>query len=225
MPGEKHEPDARLRGERACRGKPDGAEPAGDDPHVAVADGRCRGVERDRVVAKDPATAAAQRHRLCVRGALQLGDQAIDLIGRDRRVSPFEVDVAAADVRVLLRDHTERSGYQRAQRIERLCANDVMKVGGDDLEANRREDALIAERLGDGDEIGEGALRHAEIGGQRTRRAAVHDRVEAGQVLCILEAMKLFNEITSDYSGIVTRIVPENGELVSLGQELFWIEP
>jgi acetyl-CoA carboxylase biotin carboxyl carrier protein len=51
------------------------------------------------------------------------------------------------------------------------------------------------------------------------------DRVETGQVLCILEAMKLFNEITSDYSGIVTRIVPENGELVSLGQELFWIEP
>lgn len=51
------------------------------------------------------------------------------------------------------------------------------------------------------------------------------DRVEAGQVLCILEAMKLFNEITSDFSGVVTRIVPENGELVSLGQELFWIEP
>ena len=51
------------------------------------------------------------------------------------------------------------------------------------------------------------------------------DRVETGQVLCILEAMKLFNEITSDFSGIVTRIIPENGELVSLGQELFWIEP
>src|SRR5690242_20601148 len=31
------------------------------------------------------------------------------------------------------------------------------------------------------------------------------DRVETGQVLCILEAMKLFNEITSDFSGIVTR--------------------
>ena len=53
----------------------------------------------------------------------------------------------------------------------------------------------------------------------------VGDRVEAGQVLCILEAMKLFNEITSDYAGVVTRIIPENGELVSLGQELFWIEP
>lgn len=50
-------------------------------------------------------------------------------------------------------------------------------------------------------------------------------RVEVGQVLCILEAMKLFNEITSDHAGVVTRIVPENGELVSLGQEMFWIEP
>jgi len=34
------------------------------------------------------------------------------------------------------------------------------------------------------------------------------DRVETGQVMCILEAMKLFNEITSDFSGIVTRIIP-----------------
>lgn len=53
----------------------------------------------------------------------------------------------------------------------------------------------------------------------------VGDRVEAGQVLCILEAMKLFNEITTDHAGVITRIIPENGELVSLGQELFWIEP
>jgi acetyl-CoA carboxylase biotin carboxyl carrier protein len=53
----------------------------------------------------------------------------------------------------------------------------------------------------------------------------IGDRVEAGQVLCILEAMKLFNEITSDYAGVVVRIIPENGELVSLGQEMFWIEP
>jgi len=53
----------------------------------------------------------------------------------------------------------------------------------------------------------------------------VGDRVEVGQVICILEAMKLFNEITSDHAGVVTRIIPENGELVTLGQELFWIEP
>lgn len=53
----------------------------------------------------------------------------------------------------------------------------------------------------------------------------VGDRIEAGDVLCILEAMKLFNEIQSDYTGTIARIIPENGELVSQGADLFWIEP
>jgi acetyl-CoA carboxylase biotin carboxyl carrier protein len=52
----------------------------------------------------------------------------------------------------------------------------------------------------------------------------VGDRIETGDVLCVLEAMKLFNEIQSDYSGTIVRVVPGNGELVSQGQELFWIE-
>jgi acetyl-CoA carboxylase biotin carboxyl carrier protein len=50
-------------------------------------------------------------------------------------------------------------------------------------------------------------------------------RVSVGQVVCILEAMKLMNEITSEYAGVVSRVVPENGQLVSLGDDLFWIEP
>jgi len=53
----------------------------------------------------------------------------------------------------------------------------------------------------------------------------VGDRVEPGDVLCVLEAMKLFNEIQSDDTGTILRIVPGNGELVSQGEELFWIEP
>ena len=51
------------------------------------------------------------------------------------------------------------------------------------------------------------------------------DRIENGTVLCILEAMKLFNEIQSDYAGTILRIIPENGELVSQGEDLFWIQP
>lgn len=53
----------------------------------------------------------------------------------------------------------------------------------------------------------------------------VGDRVEPGDILCVLEAMKLFNEIQSDDAGRVVRIVPDNGELVSQGGELFWIAP
>ena len=53
----------------------------------------------------------------------------------------------------------------------------------------------------------------------------VGDRVVPGQVLCILEAMKMMNEITSEYAGVISRVLPENGQLVSLGDDLFWIEP
>ncbi len=51
------------------------------------------------------------------------------------------------------------------------------------------------------------------------------DRIDAGDVVCVLEAMKLFNEIQSDYGGTIVRILPENGELVSQGDELIWIDP
>jgi biotin carboxyl carrier protein len=47
--------------------------------------------------------------------------------------------------------------------------------------------------------------------------------VEAGQTLCIVEAMKLMNEIESDESGEVVRIFAENGQPVEYGQPLYGI--
>lgn len=49
--------------------------------------------------------------------------------------------------------------------------------------------------------------------------------VEAGATLCIVEAMKLMNEIESDESGEVVRIFAENGQPVEYGQPLFGIRP
>jgi acetyl-CoA carboxylase biotin carboxyl carrier protein len=49
----------------------------------------------------------------------------------------------------------------------------------------------------------------------------IGDRVEAGQVLCIVEAMKLMNEIESDASGEVVRRLVQNGQPVEYGQPLF----
>jgi acetyl-CoA carboxylase biotin carboxyl carrier protein len=53
----------------------------------------------------------------------------------------------------------------------------------------------------------------------------VGDHVEIGQTLCIVEAMKLMNEIESDASGEVIRILAENGQPVEYGQPLFAIRP
>ena len=51
----------------------------------------------------------------------------------------------------------------------------------------------------------------------------VGSRVDSGQVLCIIEAMKLMNEIESDVSGEVARIFVENGQPVEYGEPLFGI--
>jgi len=54
---------------------------------------------------------------------------------------------------------------------------------------------------------------------------AVGDNVAAGQTLCILEAMKLMNELGSDVDGVVREVLADNGDAVEYGQPLFAIEP
>lgn len=51
------------------------------------------------------------------------------------------------------------------------------------------------------------------------------DEVEVGQVLCIVEAMKLMNEIEADVAGEITRIYVENAQPVEYGEPLFAIRP
>ena len=59
-----------------------------------------------------------------------------------------------------------------------------------------------------------GAKSFVEIGSQ----------VKEGETICIIEAMKILNEIEADKSGTVTQILCENGQAVEYGQPLFMIE-
>ncbi|OOG37320.1 acetyl-CoA carboxylase biotin carboxyl carrier protein [Polaromonas sp. A23] len=59
-----------------------------------------------------------------------------------------------------------------------------------------------------------GAKAYVEVGSQ----------VKEGETICIIEAMKILNEIEADKSGTVTRILCENGQAVEYGQPLFMIE-
>jgi acetyl-CoA carboxylase biotin carboxyl carrier protein len=54
--------------------------------------------------------------------------------------------------------------------------------------------------------------------------AEVGDSIKEGDPICIIEAMKIMNEIEADKSGTVTRILCENGQAVEFGQPLFVIE-
>jgi len=53
----------------------------------------------------------------------------------------------------------------------------------------------------------------------------VGDFVEQGQTLCIVEAMKLMNEIEADISGMVVKVLPENAQPVEYGESLFMVRP
>jgi acetyl-CoA carboxylase biotin carboxyl carrier protein len=54
--------------------------------------------------------------------------------------------------------------------------------------------------------------------------ADVGQQVKEGQALCIIEAMKIMNEIDSDKAGVITKVLVENGQPVEYGQPLFIIE-
>jgi acetyl-CoA carboxylase biotin carboxyl carrier protein len=55
--------------------------------------------------------------------------------------------------------------------------------------------------------------------------AQVGSRVTPTTVVCLIEAMKIFNEITADCNGVITEILVENQQPVEYGQELFKVDP
>ena len=52
----------------------------------------------------------------------------------------------------------------------------------------------------------------------------VGDKISKGKVICIIEAMKLMNEIESEYNGIITKCLINDGDMVEYGQPLFKIK-
>jgi len=50
------------------------------------------------------------------------------------------------------------------------------------------------------------------------------DSVKPGQVLCIIEAMKVFNELKAEFAGTLVKTLVENGKPVKAGQDVFWIQ-
>ena len=54
---------------------------------------------------------------------------------------------------------------------------------------------------------------------------SVGDRISKGQILCIIEAMKIMNEIESEFDGVVKQVLAQNAHPVEYGQVLFRVDP
>jgi acetyl-CoA carboxylase biotin carboxyl carrier protein len=149
----------------------------------------------------------------------------------------FEYERAGFRIR-LRKPFSQPMGFSRA-----VSAPDIVVAGGPAVAAPSH----AAASSGSGSSVGSGAQAEAaEVG--RTAGDDVHvvkspivgtfyaapsvggepfvklgSRVDEGQALCIIEAMKLMNEIESDVAGEVVRIFVENGQPVEYGEALFGI--
>lgn len=92
--------------------------------------------------------------------------------------------------------------------------------------------AASAVALDDEDEVPDGHVVKSPMVGTFYRSASpggkafadVGDEVKEGQAVCIIEAMKIMNEIEADVGGRIARILVDNGQAVEFGQPLFVLE-
>jgi acetyl-CoA carboxylase biotin carboxyl carrier protein len=66
---------------------------------------------------------------------------------------------------------------------------------------------------------------HRAVAPEAPAFVEVGDVVDRGQVLCVIEAMKMMNEIEAEFRGRVVKVAIENGRPVEFGEPLFLIEP
>jgi len=125
-----------------------------------------------------------------------------------------EIDVTVGEVRV---------------RLQRGGVTPVASAAGPALASVERSAAVVASEV----ESGSGVTIEAPMVGTFYRASSPTaepyvgegDVVKEGQILCIIEAMKLMNEIESKVAGRVVKIFVENAHPVEFGQSLFLIDP
>ena len=150
--------------------------------------------------------------------------QLIEFI-KGQELSEFELEQDGFKVRI-------KSGTHQVVAMPQLPAQMPMMAAAP-MASPAAPAAIAAPTAADDEAGGELAIIKSPIVGTFYRSAepgakafvSVGDVVRKGQVLCIIEAMKLMNEIDSEYDGEITSIYIENGQAVQYGERLFSIKP
>jgi acetyl-CoA carboxylase biotin carboxyl carrier protein len=100
----------------------------------------------------------------------------------------------------------------------------VLEVGSAPAPPTAEEEKAVAENLVEINSPMVGTFYRAPSPGAQSY-VQVGERVTPGQVVCIIEAMKLMNEIEAEVSGAIEKILVEDGQPVEYGQTLFLVSP
>lgn len=143
-----------------------------------------------------------------------------DLQGVEIERSGFRVRIegrAGAVATVIAESH---SAAPSTSTLETVAAGSSEPADEDSVPTEAQEEAMAQEGLH--------LLRSPIVGTFYTSPSPdaepyvrVGDRVKRGQVLCIVEAMKLMNEIESDEDGVIEKVFPKNAQPVEYGEPLF----
>jgi len=126
-----------------------------------------------------------------------------------------EIEIEQEGKRVRVARSASVSAAPAALRVEVAPTSSAAESGPQPFDPSKHPGVVISPMVGTAYAAAEpGAKPFIEIGSQ----------VKEGETVCIIEAMKILNEIEADKSGTIVKILCENGQAVEYGQPLFVIE-
>lgn len=132
-----------------------------------------------------------------------------------------ELKVKEGDVKITLRHRDYQKSTNTVASVAPIAAPEI-KVSDPTITLNK-EDTLVANFSSIKAPMIGTFYRAASEG--KEAFVKVGDKVKKGDVLCIIEAMKLFNEIQSEVSGKIMKVMVDNAQAVEYDQPLFLVEP
>ena len=148
---------------------------------------------------------------------------------KQHQVAEFDID--RGDLKIRLKFNPQESGAASLSDLARLLRTAPPAVAAQRPLRRQQPQRRAAEPAAD-PEAGLHMVKSPIVGtffGSPSPGAGAFvspgDHVEKGQVICIVEAMKLMNEIEADVSGEVVRCLVSNGQAIEFGQPLFAIRP
>ena len=142
----------------------------------------------------------------------------IDLVS-DSNVSELEITEAEGKVRIVKGGGAMMQGYAQAPMYAAPMAAPVAA-------APAAAPAPVVEAVAEGHAVKSpmvGTFYRSSSPGAKSF-VEVGDSIKVGETICIIEAMKILNEIEADKTGTVTKILCDNGQAVEYGQPLFTLE-
>ena len=140
-------------------------------------------------------------------------------------ISEFELENADEKIRIKRGEHQEVVHYQAVQQTPVMAAMPVRPATTQDAGAAPGAVEPVVEETGKGITSPIVGTFYRAPAPDAPPYVEVGQVVEKGQVLCIIEAMKLMNEIEAEHRGTILKICKENAQPVEFGDVLFVIEP